>query len=130
MKDKILFWIDPDFLQFGIAKFLQKKIEADFYAIVDLNHHLEKSFKTQKIVNFKQIWYYWENFRKNKPNPNLKYLKDFEQRYNLKLWTLIYSERIFYKYNEFYKRDYKKVNLYSKLTFITYLNGQFTWALL
>ena len=47
MKDKILFWIDPDFLQFGIAKFLQKKIEADFYAIVDLNHHLEKSFKTQ-----------------------------------------------------------------------------------
>tara|TARA_B100000378_G_C18037054_1_gene409365 strand:- start:237 stop:1751 length:1515 start_codon:yes stop_codon:yes gene_type:complete len=103
MKDKILFWIDPDFLQFGIAKFLQKKIEADFYAIVDLNHHLEKSFKTQKIVNFKQIWYYWENFRKNKPNPNLKYLKDFEQRYNLKLWTLIYSERIFYKYNEFNK---------------------------
>ena len=103
MPDKILVWIDPGFLQFGIAKFLQKKIEADFYAIVDLNHHLEKSFKTQKIVNFKKIWYYWENFRKNKPNYNLEYLKDFEQRYDFKLWTLVYSERIFYKYNEFYK---------------------------
>ena len=103
MPDKILVWIDPDFLQFGITKFLQKKIEADFYAIVDLNHHLEKSFKIQKIVNFKKIWYYWENFRKNKPNSNLEYLKDFEQRYNFKLWTLIYSERIFYKYNEFNK---------------------------
>ena len=109
MPDKILVWIDPDFLQFGIAKFLQKKIEADFYAIVDLNHHLEKSFKTQKIVNFKKIWYYWENFRKNKPNSNLKYLKDFDQIYDFKLWTLIYSERIFYKYNEFYKLSYDEI---------------------
>ena len=50
MQTKILFWIDVSLIQFGIAKTLQKKIDADFYVIYDLNHHLKKSFVQQKMI--------------------------------------------------------------------------------
>ena len=61
MKDRILFWIDVGLLQFGIAKMLQEKLDADLYAIYDLNHHLKKSFMNQSIINFKKEWYFWDH---------------------------------------------------------------------
>jgi len=102
MKDRILFWIDVGLLQFGIAKMLQEKLDADLYAIYDLNHHLKKSFMNQSIINFKKEWYFWDHVGKTK-KPDLEYLKKIEEEYKINLWKIAYSERIFYKYNPFYK---------------------------
>ncbi len=102
MKNRVLVWIDPTFMQFAITKFLQKKYDADYFAVTDLNHHLQKSFMKQEIVNFKKIWHYWdESFKTQKIN--LEYLANFETKYDMSLWTLVYSERIFLNYNEYYQ---------------------------
>ena len=60
MKNKILFWVDVSLLQFGIAKTLKEKTDANLYVIYDLNHHLKKSFMNQNIVNFEKEWYFWD----------------------------------------------------------------------
>ncbi len=102
LNKKILVWIDPNFLQFGITKFLQKKYDADYFAITDLNHHLQNSFMKQEIVNFKKIWHYWdESFKTQKID--LEYLTSFEAKYNISLWMLVYSERLFLNYNQYYQ---------------------------
>jgi hypothetical protein len=103
MKDKILFWIDAGLMHFGIAKNLQEKLDADLYVIYDLNNHLKKSFKNQKLVNFKKEWYFWEHVSRTDKNIDIKYLKNFEEKFEIKLWDIAYSERIFYKHNPFYK---------------------------
>jgi hypothetical protein len=102
LKNKILVWVDPNFIQLGITKFLHKKYDADYFAVTDLNHHLQKSFMKQEIVNFKKIWHYWDQSFKTQ-KINLEYLKNFETKYNMSLWMLVYSERIFLNYNEYYQ---------------------------
>lgn len=104
MKNKILFWIDPLYTQFGIAKFLQEKIDADFYVIYEMNHHIKKQFIDQKLINFTNQWFYWDSYIKNiNKIPDVKYLKLFEEKYQIDLWKLVSSERLFSKYNKFHK---------------------------
>ena len=103
MKKKILFWLDAGLKQFAIAKFLQEKYDAEYYAIYDLNHHLKKKFENQKLVNFKKTWYYWDNYQNPLVKPDIQYLANFEKKYKIDLWILAYGERLFYKYNPFYK---------------------------
>ena len=43
MKDKIIFWLDSNLMQYTLAYFLQKKLDADFYAIIDVTNK-PKSF--------------------------------------------------------------------------------------
>ena len=103
LNKKILFWVDPNFLQFGVAKFLQKKYDVECYAITDLNHHLQKSFMKQQVVDFKKVWHYWDG-EFNSQKVDLDYLTNFEEKYNIPLWLLVYSERIFLSnYNIYYK---------------------------
>jgi len=102
LKDKILFWIDMSLLQFAIAKTLQEKIDSDLYVIYDLNHHLKKSFKKQDFVNFKKEWYFWDHLGETK-KVDLEYLKKVEKKYQLNLWEIAYAERLFYKWNPYYK---------------------------
>ena len=52
MAEKFLFWIDVTYTEFGIAKFLQEKISADFYVIYDVNHHLKKILFESKYCKF------------------------------------------------------------------------------
>lgn len=103
MKNRILFWIDAEFKHFAIAKILQEKLDADFYVIYDLNHHFKKVFKNQKMVNFKKEWFYWDNFQNKITAPDIEYLINFEKKYRINLWQLVYGERLFYQYNQFYK---------------------------
>ena len=56
MKDKILFWIDSTFTQFGTAKYLEKKCGGEFFAIIDTNKGKD-FYQNQKIVNFKKKWF-------------------------------------------------------------------------
>ena len=103
MKDRILFWIDAALMHFGVAKNLQQSLDAELYAVYDLNNHLTKSFKTQKLVNFKKEWYFWENISGINKKIDKEYLKKFEEKFKINLWELAYTERVFFKDNPFYK---------------------------
>jgi hypothetical protein len=102
MKDKILFWIDPTFTQFGTAKFLEKKYDAEFYAIIDTNKAKE-FYEKQKIVNFKKKWFLKDHLIKLPKKVDLNYLSEFEKKYGISIWRLAYSDITFFKYNQYYK---------------------------
>ena len=56
MKKKIFVWIDTNFMQFALCYYLQKEIDADFYAIIDVPDNTRKFFEQQNIVKFKKVW--------------------------------------------------------------------------
>ena len=101
MKDKVIFWIDQDFTYYGVANYLQKKIDCDFFAIIDVTNKVKKFFKEQKLVEFKKTWYYFDNISR-KEEIDLEYLQNFEKKYGINLWELAINERMFYNYNHFY----------------------------
>ena len=102
MSNKILVWIDLGLIQFGIAKYLQKIYDCDLYTVYDFNHHIKESFLNQKLINFKQVWYYWDHVLNIKQKPDVEYLNSFEQKYDINLWSITSSDRVFNKYNKFY----------------------------
>ena len=102
MSNKILVWIDLGLIQFGIAKYLQKIYDCDLYAVYDFNHHIKKSFLNQKLINFKQVWYYWDHVLNIKQKPDVEYLNSFEQKYDINLWSVTSSDRVFNKDNKFH----------------------------
>lgn len=101
MKSKILFWLDQTLIQFGIAKFIYDKHECDLFAIIDVTDRTKTFFEFQKLVPFKQIWFYHNQIKKT--NPDISYLKKIEENYSINLWQIAYNERIFYKFNDYYK---------------------------
>jgi len=103
MKNKIFFWLGADFMMYILSYHLQKKIDADFYAIYDLPNKTRTFFQNQKLVDFKKTWYYNDqiNFKKNETD--MEYLSNFEKKYNIGLWNLAVNERLFYRFNRFYK---------------------------
>jgi hypothetical protein len=102
MSDKILVWIDVGLIQFGIVKYLQKIYDCELFAVYDFNHHIKKSFLNQKLINFRQVWYYWDHVLNIKQKPDVEYLNSFEQKYDINLWSITSSDRVFNKYNKFY----------------------------
>ena len=102
MSNKILVWVDLGLIQFGIAKYLEKIYDCDLYAVYDFNHHIKESFLNQKLINFKQVWYYWDHVLNIKQKPDVEYLNSFEQKYDINLWSITSSDRVFNKYNKFY----------------------------
>lgn len=102
MKNKIVFWLNADFTMFSIAREMQKKCDAEFYAIIDVTNKSKDFFMSQKLVNFHKIWFYHDNIKPNK-KPDLDYLQKFEKKYGVDLWKLAYNDRFFYNYNEFYR---------------------------
>jgi hypothetical protein len=108
MSKKILFLFDKEFLQFGIAKNFEKKYDYELYGIVEGNQSLKQFFEKQKIVSFKKIWYFNDHINFN--FPNTEYLKNFEKKYNIDLWHVLYMEKTFYqKYNKYYKFNYEEI---------------------
>ena len=103
MKKKILFWIESGTMNiFGLAKYLQNDINAEFFAIYDVTDKPKKFFQEQKLVNFQKSWFYHDFIQKKATNPDLNYLKEFEKKYGINLLKLALNERIFL-FNEFYK---------------------------
>jgi hypothetical protein len=104
MTDKILVYLDYQFLHYAIAKYIQNNHDCELFGIVDLNPKPKKFFEEQKSVNFKKLWYF-----KNETNPDnhkvdMNYLKEFEKKYGINLWKIVYAERKFYpKYNMYYR---------------------------
>ncbi|WP_016939517.1 MULTISPECIES: hypothetical protein [Nitrosopumilus] len=99
-KDSILFWIDSVWSQFAFAKFLQEKHDADFYAISDLSIKNTNFLNKQKIVTFKKIWHIRDNQELKSGNLiDLNYLKTIEEKFGINIWSIVYADRYFYKYN-------------------------------
>ena len=103
MDEKILFWIDSKLTYFGLAYYLQKKINAKFYAVIDITNKTKTFFQNQKLVNFEESWFFFDHIEQKNSKPDLEYLSNIEKKYGLNIWELALNERIFYKFNKFHK---------------------------
>ncbi|MGB6785768.1 MAG: hypothetical protein WBE60_07810 [Nitrosotalea sp.] len=103
MRDKILFWIDEDFIHYGISKYLQDNYDCDLFSVVDLLDKPKKFFEKQQLVKFQKAWYYDEHLPSDNEKPDLAYLKSFEEKYGISLSRMIYLDRMFSLHNKFYK---------------------------
>ena len=63
MTSKILFWIGGAITTFSIAHSLQKKINANFYAIIDTYDKPKQFFLNQQLVKFEETWFYHDHFK-------------------------------------------------------------------
>lgn len=102
MKDKIIFWLDADLTTFGLAKYLQEKLNDNFFAIVDITDKPKNFFSQQQTVIFQKLWFYHDYIKPN-VDADLNYLEQFEKKYNVHLWEFIVNDRIFYNYNTYHK---------------------------
>ncbi len=109
MSDKILFWLDADLTHFGIASSLQKKLDAEFFAIIDITDKPKAFFESQHIVKFKKFWFYHDHVIDQHDEVDVGYLSAFEKKYNINLWQIVYNERIFYQFNEYYRFSEREV---------------------
>jgi len=48
------------------------------------------------------MWFYHDYFN-IKTKPDIEYLKLFEKKYSINLWSLAYNERIFYRFNDYFR---------------------------
>lgn len=103
MTDRFLFWIDSELIHFPLAKFLQSKYDADFFAIIDIPQPSKKFFLEQKLVKFQKVWYYRDNVSTQMQKPDLNYLASFEKKYEINLWQLAFNDRYFFRYNKHHK---------------------------
>ena len=99
---KILFWLDLFTLHFGTAYFLQKHLDCELYAIIDVTDRPKPFFQNQKLVDFKETWFYHDHIDNESKNPNSDYLSDIEKKYGISLSQLAINERLFYKFNKFH----------------------------
>jgi hypothetical protein len=102
VKDKIFYFVQG-FTDIGLIRSLQEKHDFDVYALIDTNKYMKKFFEKQNLVKFQKSWYYRDNMSKADKPPDLRYLSEFEKKYNINLWLIAYMDRNFYQYNEYYK---------------------------
>ena len=105
----ILTFLAGAFYHFGIVKALKDNYDCELFAIIDVDDKPKKFFEKQKLVKFEKIWYYREHVSLDTKNPDMNYLKSFEEKYRINLWNLAYSERFFYKYN-LYNFNHEQIN--------------------
>ena len=101
--EKILYWIGTNFTHYCIAKSLKEKIPNESYAIFDITSKPEKFFEKENIVNFQKKWFFHNHILNTKQMPDLEYLSKFEKKYDIQLSKIVFSERLFSEFNEFYK---------------------------
>ena len=99
MTSKILFWFGTNYTHFCLSHNLQKKTDAEMYAIVDVTEKPKPFFQNQKLVNFEKIWFFHDHIKQKNQEPDMGYLEKFEKKYKIDLWKLVQNERIFLYYN-------------------------------
>ena len=68
MKDKIIVWLDSNLMQYCACYYLQREIDADFYAIVDVTNKtrhfflIDESFY-KKVVTIRPSTIYTYDFK-------------------------------------------------------------------
>jgi len=98
----ILFSIDIFLFHFCLAYYLQNRLDANFYALIDTNSEPKKFFENQNLVKFQKSWFLHDNIEKTSKEPDLNYLTNFEEKYDIDLWKHAINERFFYLHNRFY----------------------------
>ena len=101
--EKIIFWESGNFLSLFLANSLQKKLNDEFYAIIDVPERQKLFYQKQKLVDFKKIWFFHDAISKTQRKVDIDFLTSFEEKYNINLWLLALNERLFNEYNEFYR---------------------------
>ena len=109
MTNKILFWADSLFIQFGIAKSLQEKYGCELFAIYDVTSFLKNLLKKQKIVKFQKEWFFWDYVKVTKKNPDIKYLEQFEKKFRINIWMFSNYEALFSKKNQYRKFSHDEI---------------------
>jgi len=109
MKDRILFWIHGGLIHFGIAKYFADKYDSEIFSIIDCHYMTKKFFSDQTLVKFNKIWFFRDYISDKIKKPDLDYLKKIEDKYNLNLWHIAYSDRLFYQFNEYHKFTYEEI---------------------
>jgi len=98
-KKNIVVWLDFDaysYINFGIINALSKIDNFNFVGIVTTKQDMS-FFQNQKKIQFKKLIYYPDCYI-NKSTFDLEKLKEFEKKFELNLWSDIFTERSFYKY--------------------------------
>ena len=54
-------------------------------------------------MHFNKIWFYHDFINEIDKIPDLDFLEKFEKKYGIQLSSLVFSERLFMEYNEFYQ---------------------------
>lgn len=104
MKDKLLVWIGGTFFHFCIAKYIYDKYDCDMFTIIDADNEKKIFFEEQKLVDFKKTWFYRDFVDVNtKRDPDIEYLASFEEKTGINPWQIAYSERAFFKFNDYYE---------------------------
>lgn len=110
MKPKILFWLGKNFLIYGMINKLQEQLDFEKYTIIDTPVNINDFFDEQELIKFSKKWNYDELVDIKKENFDIEYLKDFENRYGINLWNLVYTDRLFYqKYNKYYQFSHNQI---------------------
>ena len=109
MTDKIIFWLDAFLLHFCISYYLKKKHDCELYSIIDITNRTKPFFEEQNLVNFKKKWFLHDYIKKSNSKPDIEYLSNFEKKHSINIWQLGFNERIFYKYNDFYKFTHDEI---------------------
>lgn len=103
-KEKILIWIGAELVHYFLAHGLQKKHDADYYAIIDITNKPKQFFLEQNFVDFKKIWFYHDEINNSDGiRPDVEFLRQFEDSQNVDLWNLALNERIFYRFFDYHK---------------------------
>lgn len=109
MNNKLLFFIDDSFSHFGVANFLQKKYDGEFFAIIDVSQSVNNFFKNQKIVQFRNIWYLRNEASSTKTKPDIQYLTSIEKKYGILIWQKALSDGILSYYNQYYHFSHDEI---------------------
>lgn len=109
MKDKVLFILDSDIATLGLAKSFQEKHDCELYALIDITDNLKSFYQEQNIVTLKKSWNFFDNVVKSHTKPDIEYLASFEKKYKVNLWLLAYTERNFFRFNDYYKFSHDEI---------------------
>ncbi len=101
----IIVWLDfgpTAYINFGIASALSKIDKCNFIGIVSGKQDVS-FFQNQQMTPFQKLFYYPDCYM-GKLTFDLDKLKKFEEKFDLNIWSDIFTERSFYKYwTEFHK---------------------------
>lgn len=106
---KILLWPRSSLTFFGISEYLKKNIDCEIFGVIDDNHVAKKFFSHQKIVDYKKMFYYNDYINSSFEKHDIKFLTDFEKKYDINIWKMVLTDRVFIEYNKYYNFSYNEI---------------------
>ena len=109
MTKRILLWIDDtSYLGYSFSTIIGKETDHSFFGIADVNTSGKSFLTSQSLLKFSKLFFYRDYLSSSK-NFNEQYLIDFEKKYKINLWVIIFSERLFYNFTTSHKPSKKEI---------------------